>query len=330
MDTSRAAGNRSIIFFDYAGQGGQLFGLYLKNIFLSIVTLGIYRFWGQVEITKYIYSNIRLNDKIFGYHATGKEKFLGFLKGLLILGSLMLAIVIISYVFTVVFGPSAGNLVTMVLFTAVGVIVQPLLIYGSHRFLASRSSFANVRFQFVADLKDFSMEYYKVLALTVLTFGIYLPWFINTLNNNLISNTYLGDKKFNYHGNGKDLFFIYLKGMVLSILTFGIYSFWMRASLTQYYFENVDLDGNRMESTITGMDILVLTLFSMFITAVTLGFGLPWAINNAVKVYLDNLTIKVDPAELDQIKNVSDTEASALADGVAEAAETLDAVGNFF
>ena len=71
--------------FLFTAKGGDFFGLAMKSIFLSIITLGIYWFWAKVEITKFLYNNTKFQGYSFDYHATGKEKFIGFLKGLGIL-----------------------------------------------------------------------------------------------------------------------------------------------------------------------------------------------------------------------------------------------------
>ncbi len=81
--------------FTFTAKGGDFFGIAIKNIFLSILTLGIYWFWGKVEITKYLYNNTRFQNHNFDYHATGKERFIGFLKavGILLVYGIFIGIV---------------------------------------------------------------------------------------------------------------------------------------------------------------------------------------------------------------------------------------------
>ena len=68
------------------GRFGELFVLFIINILLGIVTLGIYRFWGKTRIRKYIWSRSSFRAERFEYSGTGLELFLGFLFAFVIFG----------------------------------------------------------------------------------------------------------------------------------------------------------------------------------------------------------------------------------------------------
>ncbi|WP_216634427.1 DUF898 family protein [Granulibacter bethesdensis] len=76
-------------FFQYDGKIGGLYKIFLINLLLSIVTLGIYRFWAISRMRRYLWSSCRFQDTRFTYTGTGGELFLGFLK---VLGLLLLLI----------------------------------------------------------------------------------------------------------------------------------------------------------------------------------------------------------------------------------------------
>ena len=82
----------------YTGQSGPIFGLSLKVAFLTLLTLGIYRFWGKSRIRRYIWSSAELDGDRFEYTGTGLEKFLGFLMAVVFL-AVYLGIVQISLTF---------------------------------------------------------------------------------------------------------------------------------------------------------------------------------------------------------------------------------------
>ena len=63
----------------YRGTRGELFPLAVTVALLTLVTLGIYRFWGKTRIRKYIWSSTVGDGDAFEYTGTGLEKFLGFL-----------------------------------------------------------------------------------------------------------------------------------------------------------------------------------------------------------------------------------------------------------
>jgi hypothetical protein len=72
----------------FHGTGGTLFGIYIVNLILSILTLGIYHFWGKTRILNYIYNQCELMAERFSYHGTGWELFMGWLKamGIILIG----------------------------------------------------------------------------------------------------------------------------------------------------------------------------------------------------------------------------------------------------
>ncbi len=65
---------------------GELFVLFIINLLLSILTLGIYRFWGKTRIRKYLWSHMSFRGEPFEYAGTGLELFIGFLVAFLIFG----------------------------------------------------------------------------------------------------------------------------------------------------------------------------------------------------------------------------------------------------
>lgn len=63
----------------FVGDMGPLFGLVIVNALLSIVTLGIYRFWARTRVRRYLWRNMQLLGEPFEYSGVGSELFVGFL-----------------------------------------------------------------------------------------------------------------------------------------------------------------------------------------------------------------------------------------------------------
>ena len=70
----------------FEGSGFEYFKIWIVNILLTIVTLGLYYPWAKVRNRRYFCANSTLDGRNFEYHATGKQLFLGYLiaMGLLI------------------------------------------------------------------------------------------------------------------------------------------------------------------------------------------------------------------------------------------------------
>jgi uncharacterized membrane protein YjgN (DUF898 family) len=63
------------IYFNYTGNLGDLYVLFLKNTVLIAITLGIYNPWAQVDLTKYLAKNIKLGNIEFKYQGEGNIIF---------------------------------------------------------------------------------------------------------------------------------------------------------------------------------------------------------------------------------------------------------------
>jgi uncharacterized membrane protein YjgN (DUF898 family) len=81
------------IRFGYTGVRKELIGMFLKGIFLTILTLGIYGSWFAINVRTYIISNIKAGDARFVYTGDGTDffwmNFKGYLLTLLTLGIYM-------------------------------------------------------------------------------------------------------------------------------------------------------------------------------------------------------------------------------------------------
>ena len=55
---------------EFEGQAGEYFRIWIVNLFLSIITLGIYSPWAKVINTKYLYQNLSIEGHRFDYCRT--------------------------------------------------------------------------------------------------------------------------------------------------------------------------------------------------------------------------------------------------------------------
>ncbi len=192
--------------FQFTGKGGELFGIYIVNMILTVVTLGIYSFWARVKIQKYLYQNTALMNEPLDYHATGKELFIGFLKGALVVIGAVIALSLFGYLLGLLIGPEYALLVQHVLQVVLVLAVIPYLIAGSMRFLLARTSWRNLRCNFAVSVADLQKDFYIGLLLTIVTLGIYGPWYAVKMEKYYINNSRYGNQPFAFNGDGAELF----------------------------------------------------------------------------------------------------------------------------
>jgi uncharacterized membrane protein YjgN (DUF898 family) len=140
----------------FTGSGSEYFKIWIVNILLTIVTVGLYYPWAKVRNKRYFYANSTLADRNFEYHATGKQLFVGFL--------IAVGIFIVFQVLSQVV-PPLGLILLLLLFVAI-----PWIIWRSLIFNMKVSSFSNVFFSFRGKLSSAYINYFGLPLLLVVTF----------------------------------------------------------------------------------------------------------------------------------------------------------------
>ena len=56
-------------YFEFKGNASEYFRIWIVNIALTILTLGIYSAWAKVRTNRYMYANTYLNGSNFEYNA---------------------------------------------------------------------------------------------------------------------------------------------------------------------------------------------------------------------------------------------------------------------
>ena len=146
--------------FQFHGRGGEYFGIWIVNILLTIVTLGLYSPWAHVRNKQYFYGNTDLAGERFEYLATGKQIFLG----RLIAGVLFVTYVLLSNSMPVI---SFAIVVLMIL-------VFPWVVQRSLRFNAVMTRYRGVRFGFIGTIKGAYLNFLGKPIVANLLVGLWL------------------------------------------------------------------------------------------------------------------------------------------------------------
>jgi uncharacterized membrane protein YjgN (DUF898 family) len=119
---------------EFKGSGSEYFKIWIVNLFLSIITLGIYSAWAKVRRKRYLYGNTSIKGASFEYHASP----ITILKGRLIAVALLIVYSVLSELF-----PLVGFFLLILLFAFI-----PWIVWRSLRFNARMTSLRNVHFSF--------------------------------------------------------------------------------------------------------------------------------------------------------------------------------------
>jgi hypothetical protein len=197
----------------YEGRPG-LVGLLTKNFFLTLITIGIYRFWAATRLRRYLWSNIRIGGDGLEYTGTGRELFLGFLVGLAVLAPL-------SIVYIVAYRLSLGSPVLAaciqgVYFIALFVFLQVAL-FRSRRYRLSRTTWRGIYAGQTGSTWHYLGLYLGYGALTLVTLGLALPWMHVALARYKLDNTTFGNRTMHIDAKGSALFGRWLVVIVLLV-----------------------------------------------------------------------------------------------------------------
>jgi uncharacterized membrane protein YjgN (DUF898 family) len=280
----------------FHGTGGTLFGIYVVTIFLTLVTFGIYSFWGRTRIRSYLFGQTEIEGDRFAYHGTGKELLIGTMKaGLLFMVPMLLLNVVPNLELDMWITIGAILLAYALIF-----VLIPVAIVGARRYRLSRTSWRGIRFSFRGRALDFMKIFLKGALLTGITFGFYYPIFVIRRQAFLVPHSYFGSQRFGFDGRPRELLNLYLLLWLLWLPTLGLYWFWFQARRQRYMWAHTTFGAARFQSTVTGGALFGLHVVNLLLLLVTLGFALSWVTVRTMRFTFRYLTL-VGPVDLDTI-----------------------------
>jgi uncharacterized membrane protein YjgN (DUF898 family) len=157
-----AAGERAYAF-QFTGQAGEYFRIWIVNTFLVLITLGLWSPWAKIRKRQFMLRHTWVAGANFEFHARPWP----ILRGRLIAGALF-----IVYWFTGNLNPKYAAWV------ALGVaLLAPWFVVNSLRFNMANTSYRNLRFAFDARLQDAVLVLWPLALVAVLT--VFFPLTFN-------------------------------------------------------------------------------------------------------------------------------------------------------
>lgn len=152
---------RSTESLAFTGSGAEYFRIWIVNLTLSILTLGIYSPWAKVRRLQYFHRHTRLGGSGFDYHGKPGAILKGRVLALMLLGSLEAAYNI--------------DLTVGIALTIPVVAALPWLLMRSLSFRLRNTSWRGIRFGFAPQLADAYRALLMWPVLAILTLGALLP-----------------------------------------------------------------------------------------------------------------------------------------------------------
>lgn len=190
--------------FEFSGNAVEYFQIWIVNVFLTIITLGIYSAWAKVRRNRYLYSSTRLAGASFEYLAQPLQ----ILKGRLIALGLVAFYVVSGHV------SPALQLAEMVVFLG----FLPWLVNRARAFALRNTAYRNITFDFRGQYGEAASVYLLWPVLLALSLGLLYPLYAWRRSRYAIDNSCYGSQAFAFRAGRGAFFLAYLKFLALLVL----------------------------------------------------------------------------------------------------------------
>ncbi len=332
---------------EFTGTGAEYFRIWIVNVFLTIITLGIYAAWAKVRTRRYFYRNTNLGGYPFDYTADPVALLKGY--GIVAVGLLL-------YYLVKYFNPMY-SLVVLGLFS----LFIPLIVYKSLRFFTRNSTYRNIRFRFLGSIGESYRTYLLYPLLIPFTLGLIVPYWAYRRKKYFFGNVGYGTTTNVFAGTHGPFYQVYIKmGMLLALffvmasiltaliipkiaggvpagngsmgaviitsafLVYGIllligsfFQMYIYAWSTNYCFIHSELGELGFESTLSGMKLFWIRISNIAAIAFSLGLLTPWAKVRRMRYLADNLSV-VTTHDLDKFTSAVAPDAASYGDAATD------------
>jgi uncharacterized membrane protein YjgN (DUF898 family) len=324
--------------FRFSGDGGEYFRIWIVNLLLSILTLGIYSAWAKVRREQYFHRHLWLADSAFDYHG----RPLAILKGRAVAFGLVIVLSVAQKI-----GPLAYGLVML------GIVpLLPWLAIRALRFRAYNTSYRGLRFSFHGSYGEAFRVFVLYGLFAMVTLWIAFPVWYRRLRQFIFANLRFGTAEFSCavgvgqiyravfgpvllalggfivlafllgamgaSGAGKSAAML---GIVLVPLAFVAFQAviipWVSSCLLNAVWNSVGLAQNRFRSKLQVGTYISLTLSNWLAIIFTLGLFFPWAQVRIMRYRAEAMSIEAAD-DLDAFVAGERQSASAIGDQAAE------------
>ena len=307
----------------FTGTAGEFFHIWIVNVFLTVVTLGIYNAWAKVRTRQYFYANTHLAGHSFDYLANP----INILKGNLVVGAGL-----IIYNLTDAFAP-LWSLLIVGLFA----LVFPFLAYQSLRFRTRYSAYRNIRFHFHGTLGESYRVFLLIPFFVLCSLGLLFPYMLSRQKEYAFGRFAFGTTRSKFYGGPGKFFKVYLLAALLtvgfstalffvfdsfltsysydtgslgiygatalmylvSVTFFSVIQEYIYVNIANYCWAETWLGKVSFKSTLRLRDLAWIRLTNLFAMLLSFGLLIPWAKVRRTRYVVENLAVVMREDDLD-------------------------------
>ena len=332
--------------FRFTGETGEYFRIWIVNMALTIVTLGIYSAWATVRKRRYFYTNTSVGDGHFDYHASPQGILVGRIIAVLLLGAYYGA----GYI-----SPMAPFYIIVAVF-----LMVPWFVVRSRRFQQRMTSYRGVRFNFTGSYGDAFKTFYGAALISVFSLGLATARANHMRAEYMVGNSGFGKTNFNFGGDLDTYYSYFWKSVGLFILVafgygfvtaamipmmpepipgeepsigfiamlyaqtlvllggYAVVGIWYQVRIRNHVLNTTTIGGNSLHSNLRVSTMLWLYLTNLLAIIGTLGLAVPWAQIRLAKYRAESTQALLDDDWENYLAD-NTTAGSALGDELGEA-----------
>jgi uncharacterized membrane protein YjgN (DUF898 family) len=306
----------------FSGNGAEYFGIWIVNLLLTIVTLGIYSAWAKVRRLQYFYRHTELAGSSFDFHGSPTR---------ILIGRLIALMMLIAYNFSV----RLQSRMTIVVVLGLA-IVMPWLLRNSFRFRLYNTSWRGTRFHFRGSVGDSYRVFLLNGFLALITLYVMAPFMHQRLKQYQHDNSWFGRTQCSFAAGAGQFYLIYLlvlaaivgffmlmgvAGVGHTLIAFAqtqkpgsrldpvvafrllltIYGAMIlialiigpvfHALITNLIWSNTRVGEHRLHCSMSPLALIWITFSNFVLVVITLGLFIPWAAVRQAKFQLESVRL---------------------------------------
>ncbi len=192
----------------FTADGREYFRIWIVNVALTLLTLGIYSAWAKVRARRYLYGNVWLGDDAFDYTANPVA---------ILRGRILVAIVLVLLWFAQIF--------SLLYYYAALLALMPLVpwvVVRARSFQMRNSRHRGIALDFQGRYWDAAVWYPLSWAASIATLGLARPFTVFGRDRFLVEESRFGNRPFGFTGTPRPYYGMYVvTAVVVGVLYIG-------------------------------------------------------------------------------------------------------------